>query len=70
MDTSKIEKIRYHLGVILGHETGCLPDAIEYLDEQKDMVEGHLSHFLKNRSYQKAWVFLQGEKPESGICGR
>jgi len=70
MDTATIEKIRHHLGIILGHEAGCLPEAIGYLDECKDQAEGHLAHYLKNRSYEKAWIFLQGDKPESGICGR
>jgi len=28
-----------------------------------------LLHFLERRSYAKALVFLEGDTPESGVCG-
>ena len=70
MNTQTIQQIRDNLAVILGHKAGCLPEAIAALDEMKDSAEGHLGHYLSKRSYQKAWVYLDGDKPESGICGR
>jgi hypothetical protein len=29
-----------------------------------------LRHYLESRSYRKAWIWIQGEKPEKGSCGR
>jgi hypothetical protein len=29
-----------------------------------------LRHYLESRSYRKAWMWLQGEAPEKGSCGR
>ncbi len=52
---------------------GELASAIRFLDEAlgdpgKELPD-RLRHFLENRSYGKALVFLEGGKPEKGICG-
>jgi len=52
---------------------GELAKAIRALDEtlqdSDGELDGRLRHFLENRSYEKALVWLQGEEPEKGICG-
>ena len=51
-----------------------LPRAIQSLDKVLDErghdLPGRLRHFLENRSYQKALVFLEGGEPEKGTCGK
>ena len=51
-----------------------LPRAIQALDEvlaeRGNELPGRLRHFLENRSYQKALVFLEGGEPEKGTCGK
>ena len=37
--------------------------------EQKENLHPRLRHFLENRSYQKAVIWLNGETPEKGSCG-
>ena len=53
---------------------GELPMAIQALDqilaERGNELPGRLRHFLENRSYQKALVFLEGGEPEKGTCGK
>jgi hypothetical protein len=39
------------------------------VSEQKNSLHPRLRHFLENRSYQKAVVWLAGETPEKGTCG-
>ena len=41
----------------------------EIVREQKQNLNPRLRHFLENRSYQKAVVWLAGETPEKGRCG-
>tara|TARA_Y100000588_G_scaffold388777_1_gene489790 strand:+ start:1277 stop:1495 length:219 start_codon:yes stop_codon:yes gene_type:complete len=52
---------------------GDLPMAIQALDkvltERGNELPGRLRHFLENRSYQKALIFLEGGEPEKGSCG-
>ena len=52
---------------------GDLAEAIRSLDEvlvnRGKALPGRLRHFLENRSYQKALVFLEGGEPEKGTCG-
>jgi hypothetical protein len=67
-DQSK-ESIRAHLEVILQQREGDLAAAIRGLDALKSSTGGHLAHYLGKRSYQKAWILLQGENPEKGTCG-
>mgnify|MGYP004311453673 CR=1 FL=1 len=53
--------------------SGELASAIRSLDEvlgdQEKELRGRLRHFLENRSYAKALVFLEGGEPEKGTCG-
>ena len=70
MNPQTTEEIRNCLAVILGHQAGDLARAIRRLDELKAAVGGHLSHYLGKRSYQKAWILLEGGDPEKGGCGR
>lgn len=60
--------IRQHLAVILGHASGDLAASIQALDTLKSEARGHLAHYLAKRSYQKAWVLLEGGDPEKGVC--
>ena len=32
-------------------------------------IDPKLKHFLEKRSYQKAVIWIDGEKPEKGVCG-
>ena len=68
MDDNLKTTLRGHLAVILGKEEGDLAAAILALDGLKASVQGHLAHYLAKRSYQKAWVLLEGGDPEKGIC--
>ena len=70
MKTEEIEEIRQNLAVILGIEEGDLAASIRKLDTLKASVTGHLSHYLSKRSYQKAWILLEGGDPEKGICAK
>lgn len=68
MNAATIESARASLAIILGYEQGSLPEAIRQLDDLGPQTSGHLSHYLASRSYQKAWIHLQGESPEKGRC--
>ena len=52
--------------------SGDLALAIRSLDEvlgdEEKKLPGRLRHFLENRSYAKALVFLEGGEPEKGTC--
>lgn len=65
-----LEELREQLGVILGKRPGDIRHAVQRLDEMKAEATGHLGHYLAKRSYEKAWIWLEGGEPESGICGR
>lgn len=69
METALHEEVRTHLRVILGMESGDIREALGRLDQLKDSASGHLAHYLGKRSYQKAWILLEGGDPEKGICG-
>ncbi|MEX0325073.1 MAG: hypothetical protein AB3N33_03180 [Puniceicoccaceae bacterium] len=60
--------VRQHLAVILGRESGDLAASLKALDTLKSDARGHLAHYLAKRSYQKAWVLLEGGDPEKGVC--
>lgn len=53
--------------------SGDLASAIRSLDEvlgdEEKELPGRLRHFLENRSYTKALIFLEGGEPEKGTCG-
>ena len=52
---------------------GGLVKALQRLDEisRDPTVELHprLKHFLMNRSYEKALIWLDDGEPEKGVCG-
>lgn len=52
---------------------GELGQSLQRLDEiSKDSEAGlhpRLRHFLENRSYGKALLWLDDEEPEKGVCG-
>jgi hypothetical protein len=68
MDDKLTDEIRGHLAVILGKEAGDLGEALVALDGMKSSVKGHLAHYLAKRSYEKAWILLEGGDPEKGVC--
>lgn len=70
MKADQLKEIRQHLAVILGFESGDLAAAIRGLDAARTSVSGHLSHYLAKRSYQKAWILLEGGDPEKGVCAK
>ncbi len=41
-----------------------------YVNTSNAEMHPRLLHFLQKRSYQKAWTWLHGGKPEKGICGK
>jgi|MDTA01.2.fsa_nt_gb hypothetical protein len=41
----------------------------QIVEKEKDTLHPRLRHFLENRSYQKAVIWLNGEIPEKGSCG-
>lgn len=61
MDQQLRNEIFSQLGVIVAGEPGDLASAIQRLDELKGATEGHLNHYLQNRSYEKAWKLIQAE---------
>lgn len=63
------EQIMEHLEVVLQKRPGDLGAAIRQLDAVRARATGHLSHYLAKRSYQKAWILLNGGDPEKGVCG-
>ncbi len=69
MEKTDLTDIRNSLAIVLGENTGDLAVAIRRLDHLKDRAPGHLGHYLAKRSYQKAWIHLEGGDPEKGICG-
>ncbi len=62
------EKIIENLEIILQKREGDLASATLSLDSLKSAVSGHLSHYLTKRSYEKAWILLNGDDPEKGVC--
>ena len=63
------ESILENLEIVLRKREGNLVQAIQSLDTLKARARGHLSHYLVKRSYEKAWLLLNGGDPEKGICG-
>ena len=69
------EEIRKSLNAIVNSqkESGLdLVTALRNLDNlvsrSGDDLNPRLRHFLQNRSYEKALLWLDGESPEAGIC--
>ena len=69
MEKHEENEVRGHLAVILGKRPGDLAGSIRALDALRDSAQGHLAHYLARRSYQKAWILLEGGDPEKAICG-
>ncbi|HAU59205.1 MAG TPA: hypothetical protein DCW45_02440 [Opitutae bacterium] len=42
----------------------------EILNQNASQLDPRLRHFLQNRSYEKALIWLKGEEPEKGVCGK
>jgi len=63
------EEIRSSLAIVLGKEQGDLQEALVRLDGARASVTGPLGHYLSRRSYEKAWILLEGGDPEKGVCG-
>jgi hypothetical protein len=53
--------------------SGSLSKALSTLDEivasPSSNLHPRLKHFLRNRSYEKALVWIEGGQPEKGTCG-
>ena len=52
-----------------GDLSGALRELDRIVREGKSALHPRLRHFLENRSYAKALVWLQGDQPEKGVCG-
>ena len=40
----------------------------DILEEKGADLDARLRHFLQNRSYEKALLWIEGETPPKGIC--
>jgi hypothetical protein len=69
MHPDSLQPIRAALAVVLGRQPGDLAAAIRELDAARPRAGGDLGHYLARRSYQKAWILLEGGDPEAGGCG-
>ena len=51
---------------------GELMEALKYMDNflEKENPDPRLKHFLQNRSYQKALLWIEGNEPEKGVCSK
>ena len=53
--------------------SGSLLKALSTLDEivasPSSNLHPRLKHFLQNRSYEKALVWIEGGQPDKGTCG-
>ena len=47
---------------------GALRKLDEYVQHKGDELNPRLRHFLENRSYEKALLWIEGGEPEKGIC--
>lgn len=70
-----IDEIKESLLAIVSPNEKEKPDlvvALRKLDdcvqERGDEMNPRLRHFLENRSYEKALLWIDGEKPPKGIC--
>ena len=57
-----------------GENVGRLPHALKSLDEiahnSSAGLHPRLKHFLQNRSYEKALIWLNNGEPDKGTCGK
>ena len=74
---NKMEELKRNLKLITNPKTlqpGELVQAIQSADEyfldKRPILNPRLKHFLQNRSYQKALLWIEGnEATEKGVCG-
>ena len=74
---NKMEELKRNLKLITNPKTlqpGELVQAIQSADEYLKSTKGlvlnpRLRHFLQNRSYEKALLWIEGEATEKGVCG-
>ena len=70
-----IENIRKSLRAIVSPVKDEKPDLVSALRNLDDIVSNQpddlhpkLRHFLQNRSYEKALLWIEGGTPEKGSC--
>ena len=70
-----IDEIKESLLAIVSPNEKEKPDLVaalrkldEYVHERGNEMNPRLRHFLENRSYEKALLWIDGEKPQKGIC--
>tara|TARA_B100000900_G_C20158406_1_gene544872 strand:+ start:180 stop:401 length:222 start_codon:yes stop_codon:yes gene_type:complete len=70
-----IDIITESLRTIVSSGKGGKGDLISALKQLDDILEANgavldarLRHFLQNRSYEKALLWIEGGSPEKGIC--
>ena len=60
------------LAIVSPNEKPDLVVALRKLDEcvqeRGNEMNPRLRHFLENRSYEKALLWIDGEEPQKGIC--
>jgi len=70
-----IDEIKESLLAIVSPNEKEKPDLVsalrkldEFVQERGNEMNPRLRHFLENRSYEKALLWIDGEKPQKGIC--
>ena len=70
-----IDIIKKSLLTIVSSERSGQGDLISALKQLDNILEEHgaeldarLRHFLQNRSYEKALLWIEGETPQKGSC--
>lgn len=53
-----------------GELISILKSLDEILNQNASNLDPKLKHFLQNRSYEKALIWMEGEEPEKGVCGK
>ncbi len=51
-----------------GDLISALKQLDDILEEKEADLDARLRHFLQNRSYEKALLWIEGGTPEKGIC--
>lgn len=66
------ERLATMLAATQSRDAGRIAETIQQLDEyvasRGHLLPAMLRHYLANRSYQKAWEYLNGETPAAGTC--
>ncbi len=67
MEPETVDEIRENLAIVLGRKGGglALQDALRrldsYVESDRVTLDAHLQHYLKNRSYEKAFDYLESK---------